>query len=144
MVLVAVGASGTDPAVVQIGDVSIDRTGVPRARLAFRSGARDNGALLRTIFSAHVGVIAPPVEYNNEWVLVLVRQLLPGRLEPLKNQRAKIVKLLTQRRRQVAVARFLTAYTKRWTARTSCSAGYIVPRCKQYDSAKRSGSTRSP
>lgn len=42
---------------------------------------------------------------------------------------------LTAQQRQHAVSRFNREVTRKWTAKTSCHAGYVVPECKQYKGA---------
>jgi hypothetical protein len=37
---------------------------------------------------------------------------------------------------QLAYGKFLEAYVKQWTQRTTCKAGYVVPQCKQYIPSK--------
>jgi hypothetical protein len=39
---------------------------------------------------------------------------------------------LSAEQRQEALRRFGTEFVKRWTARTDCHAGYVVPICRQY------------
>ncbi len=39
---------------------------------------------------------------------------------------------LTAQQQQQAFAKFLKEFPKKWVARTSCRAGYVVPDCKQY------------
>lgn len=39
---------------------------------------------------------------------------------------------LTVQQQQQALAKFVKAFSKKWAARTSCHAGYVVPDCRQY------------
>lgn len=40
--------------------------------------------------------------------------------------------LVAQQRQPRRLVRIAEEYTKKWTARTNCRAGYVVPGCKQY------------
>jgi hypothetical protein len=101
----------------------------------FEEGFGSDGALLRSIFTAHIGTIAPPVELVSHWVLVLVRRILPGHQKPLNEVRAEARKLLSEERRRRLLAAFLKVYRERWKAETNCRPGFVVARCEQYRGA---------
>jgi hypothetical protein len=46
------------------------------------------------------------------------------------------VRELTQQQRQLVLTKFGQEYRRKWTQRTDCQAGYVVPICKQYKKPK--------
>ncbi len=101
------------------------------------NAAAHNGALLRLIFASKVGVIAPPLEYNDGWVLLVVRQIIPGYQPPLSKTRPAIIQILKASKQHEALERFVRDFRKTWIAKTSCSAGFIVQKCAQYMGASQ-------
>lgn len=99
-----------------------------------QSGAarRENGALVRTIFTAVPGEVAGPTRFNDAWVLVVVRKFIPGRIKPLAAVQTQIAAQLGKERRRLALLRFIAAYRRKWQARTDCSPGFVVQKCSQY------------
>jgi hypothetical protein len=51
---------------------------------------------------------------------------------------------LTARERQQALNRFGVAFRARWTARTDCTVGYVVPLCRRYKQRPTPGSLVPP
>jgi hypothetical protein len=49
-----------------------------------------------------------------------------------KLQQKVVAKGLTAQQQGQAFAKFATEFKKKWTAKTSCRPGYVVPGCKQY------------
>lgn len=62
-----------------------------------------------------------------DWLFRAKLQLLE-----IKLPQKLIPKGLTGQQRQQAATKLLHESTKKWVARTSCRAGYVVPNCKQY------------
>ncbi len=91
-----------------------------------------NGQLVHMIFAATPGRVAGPALYNGQWVLVVVRNLIPAGVQPLAVVRGELSKTLAAERRAQSLKRFAAAYVRRWTASTSCSPGYVVQKCSQY------------
>jgi hypothetical protein len=61
-----------------------------------------------------------------------VTRIFPVHYQPLAEVSASIASRLEQQRQHVALASFATAWRAKWTARTSCAAGYVAPTCRQY------------
>jgi hypothetical protein len=57
--------------------------------------------------------------------------LLTARIQRKLDAEAR-ARHLTIGQRRAALRRFGTQFTNRWTARTDCHAGYVVPLCRQY------------
>jgi hypothetical protein len=103
---------------------------------------RGNGQLVRMIFTARPGRVAGPAIFNNQWVLAVVRKLIPAGIQPFAAVRGKLSKSLAVERRERALKRFAVAYVRKWRARTSCSLGYVVHKCSEYRGAL--GGRREP
>jgi hypothetical protein len=96
---------------------------------------RRNGQLVHMIFAATPGRVAGPALFNGEWVLAVVRRLIPAGIQPLVAVRHELSKTLATARRRRALKRFTAAYMRKWSARTSCSTGFTVQKCSQYRGA---------
>ena len=92
----------------------------------------ENRQLVRAIFATRPGTIGGPVSYDTRWVLLVVRAELPGSPKAPGEVETEIAGYLSERRRQAIIAKFLEAYRAKWTARTSCRAGFVVQKCSQY------------
>lgn len=104
---------------------------IPRG---FAVGLRslEKAAIVHAIFAARQGVVGAPMRLNRRWTVFVVRGTRPARLRPLAQVRREIVRRLVARRRTRITARFDREYKARWTAQTSCRAGYVVRGCTQY------------
>jgi hypothetical protein len=96
------------------------------------TGDAEKAPLLDAIFRARVGVVSRPMRLNGLWTVFIVRRIVPARIEPLTAARGTVVRLLRAARKQALMTAFLSAYRGRWTALTSCRAGYVVQGCSQY------------
>jgi foldase protein PrsA len=96
------------------------------------AATRDNGELVRAIFAAPLGKVADPVRFNHHWVLLVARKTVPGRAVPLASVKGEITARLSGERHRRAERDFLEAYRRKWIARTSCRAGFVVWGCSQY------------
>jgi hypothetical protein len=93
---------------------------------------RENHQLVHAIFTATPGRVAKPVSFNNAWVILVVRKLVPGHIRPLGKVYAEIAERLSGERRHRALTSFLEAYRREWTARTRCLPGFVVQKCSEY------------
>jgi foldase protein PrsA len=99
------------------------------------SGAASPGDipnLSDAIFAAAQGVVSRPTKLNRTWTVFIVRKIVPAKLKPLASVRRQATSQLIAQRHQQLFASFERGYRARWRARTSCKAGYVVPRCVQY------------
>jgi hypothetical protein len=62
-------------------------------------------------------------------VMLLMKNTLLG---TKIQQNITVRKGLTAQQKQQAFTKFVQEYQKKWTAKTSCRTGYVVPGCKQY------------
>lgn len=88
--------------------------------------------LERAIFSAPQGVLSGPVKFRVDYYVFEVRKIAPATYLPLRAVAGAIARQLASERRQANLARFVGAWRARWSARTDCSAGYVVRKCRQY------------
>jgi hypothetical protein len=95
-------------------------------------GPRGKGRVLQAIFSARVGLVSPPMWLNHGYIVFVLRHIRPPYVVPLGAVRAAIERHLLAGPRRQAIAGLLAAYDRRWTAKTDCSPGYVVPKCRQY------------
>ncbi|HTA04723.1 MAG TPA: peptidylprolyl isomerase, partial [Solirubrobacteraceae bacterium] len=95
-------------------------------------GIGDRELLVNMIFATPLGRTTRPVMINHQWVLALVRKLIPAGIQSLATVRGELSKILAAQRRARALERVATAYVRKWTASTSCRPGYVVQKCSQY------------
>ena len=88
--------------------------------------------LLRAIFAAVPGRVARPASFHYRWVLLVVRKVIPSSVKPLSKVSAQISERLSEERHARALASFVQAYSREWTAKTSCDTGYLVQKCAGY------------
>ncbi|HTA05586.1 MAG TPA: peptidylprolyl isomerase, partial [Solirubrobacteraceae bacterium] len=93
---------------------------------------RENGRMVRAIFATPPGRVGGPVTFHSSWVLLVVRKLVPSSIEPLSKVKAEISEQLSEERQRRALASFLEAYRREWTAKTSCKRGFVVQKCSEY------------
>jgi foldase protein PrsA len=89
-------------------------------------------AITRAVFAAKPGILTGPVLLYGKWVVFRVTQTTPTTREPLSQARLTIEQELTDHQRRRTLARFIRAWRRRWTAKTSCRPGYIVQKCSNY------------
>jgi len=96
-------------------------------------------ALERAAFAAKQGRIVGPLRIRSEsspsssyYIFEATSRARPGSQQPLTQVASQIRQTLTQQLQQQSGASFASAYTKRWTARTLCAPGYVVPECRNY------------
>jgi hypothetical protein len=125
--------------------VELGRQVKPGARLSppwFREvvsrappGSGDRGQLVHLIFATTPGRVTRPAIFNHRWTIAVVRKLIPAGIQPLSAVRGELSETLVAQHRQQALMHFSAAFVRKWTARTACSAGYVVQKCSQYHGA---------
>jgi hypothetical protein len=92
----------------------------------------DGEQIERTMFSVKPHVLVGPVRLSASYSVYEVTRIEPPTQRSLAQERASIdEQLLAEQQRQTS-ADFIKAWTQKWTARTDCQAGFIVPKCLQY------------
>lgn len=97
----------------------------------------DIETVTRAIFTAHPGVVSPPMSLNGRWTVFVVRKITPASPEPLANVRPKIIARLASHHRNHILGAFTHVYRARWTAKTNCRPGYIIQACARYEGPLR-------
>jgi parvulin-like peptidyl-prolyl cis-trans isomerase-like protein/SurA-like protein len=90
-------------------------------------------AIVKAIFTARPGALVGPITVGREQNYLLeVDSITPPTRETLAEASRAIETQLRRERQRRALAAFVKAATAKWVARTSCSPGYVVGRCRQY------------
>jgi hypothetical protein len=82
----------------------------------------------RVVFRAPPHVFVGPLHIDGQYTLLEVTSAVPPRRQSLSEVRGRIEKELSSARR----VRFVTAWRRKWTGRTSCISAYVVQKCVQY------------
>ena len=83
------------------------------------------------VFAARLHVLTGPVHQILYYVFEVTKVTPPRRLT-LAQTETSIRQRLGVRRQRRARTHLIEALDKKWTAKTDCRAGYVVPRCRQY------------
>lgn len=86
-------------------------------------------SLGEAVFSAQEGELSGPVETQFGWYVFKVQRVIPAEQQPVEQAADSIRQLLTQRRSQETLQRFVEEYMKRWKERTNCREGFVVQSC---------------
>jgi foldase protein PrsA len=90
-------------------------------------------AIVRAIFTSRPGHLVGPIAVSSQtYYLIEVNRIIPAHLQRLAQARSSIERRLAGWRRRRALAAFVQAWARKWTARTDCKPGYVVWRCRQY------------
>jgi hypothetical protein len=79
-----------------------------------------------------VNVLIGPLKAGVDFFVFEVTRITPARQLPLAAVRNSISKHLTETSRREALANFISAWRRRWRARTICQPGYVVQECSEY------------
>jgi hypothetical protein len=90
----------------------------------------------RALFSAKPDVLTGPIKQRVDYYLFKVTRIVPAKRRPLAQVEEQIRKQLAARQRRETMAGFIKAWRSRWIARTRCSPGYVVQKCRQYSGDK--------
>jgi hypothetical protein len=97
------------------------------------------GAVLRAVYSAKLGVVVGPLSLRRKWALFVVRRVERAHVQTLDQVRASITRALVRQSQAREYAKLVAAYLSRWRARTDCSPGYVVPSCRQSATSASAG-----
>jgi hypothetical protein len=96
----------------------------------YRPGLYREPPLDRAIFAAKSDVLSGPVKIYLGSYVFEVTHVYPAVPEPLAQAQATIRAQLPHQLDSQALVAFIHSWRARWKARTRCSAGYLVPKCK--------------
>lgn len=98
-----------------------------------RGSPTEHRIIYKAIFAAKPRALTQPILINHRYFLVEVTRITPARLKPLSEVQDAIKRKLTSEHQHRALAAFIKAWRARWRARTDCSPGYVIQRCRQYN-----------
>jgi parvulin-like peptidyl-prolyl isomerase len=84
------------------------------------------------IFAAKPHVLTGPLHLRKRYYIFEVNKTYPARQTPFAQIESSIAQTLSTERQNRAIAHFIGAWRRKWIAKTSCSPGYVVSKCKQY------------
>jgi foldase protein PrsA len=93
-------------------------------------------AILRAIFTARPHSLIGPLPLNEKWCFFEVTRVIPAAVKPLAQVQGAVEQRLAGERRRRTLAQFISAWRRKWIARTDCSPGYVVQKCRQYSGAR--------
>jgi foldase protein PrsA len=88
------------------------------------------------IFKARPHAIVGPVKISLGYYVFEVTRVIPAHQEPLARVEATIRQKLPEELHRRALASFVTAFRRKWTARTTCRPGYVAQDCRQFVPSK--------
>jgi parvulin-like peptidyl-prolyl isomerase len=96
------------------------------------SGYYKEPSLNHAIFATAPGVLVGPIKTVIGYYVVRVKTIHPAHQEPLSAVYSTIKALLPGELAQQALVNYIKAWRARWTARTDCSPGYVIHKCRQF------------
>jgi len=111
---------------------------LPLTPLSYSLELGPDSTLARAVHFARPNVLLGPVLVNHvDHYIFEVKSITPARVQPLSQVRGSIVRRLAAASNRRALAAFVEAWRRQWTARTTCSPGYVVQKCRQYSGTRR-------
>jgi len=89
------------------------------------------------IFAAKPNVLTGPLYLRKRYYVFEVKKITPGRQESLAQVEATIRQQLPVELQRQALGEFIQAWRRKWIAKTDCSPGYVVQKCRQFRPDKR-------
>lgn len=113
--------------------VSIDRPSNENGGLiaGIVKGQEEPG-LDEAIFAAKPHVLSGPLHVRNRYWAFEVTKVTPEQKTPFRAIEQKVSKKLSEELLNEEDASFIRAFRKKWLARTSCTPGYVVSRCREW------------
>jgi len=100
---------------------------------AYNASRGKDAVLARAIHFAPPHVLVGPVRFRGfDYYMFEVLRITPARQQTLAQVQSSIRRQLAGEQQRRTLAAFIRTWRRRWTARTDCHAGYVVPKCRQY------------
>ncbi len=90
--------------------------------------------LAEAIFRARPNVLSGPVKISLGYYVFEVTHIHPPHQRTLAEMRGALERQLPDLLHDRALSGFVTAFRRKWTARTDCDPGYVVENCRQFKS----------
>ena len=116
------GKDLTSAAQRAVGEVTLTVSSPPNRRTPIE----------KAIYAAKPSVITNPTGMGTNYYLFKVVQIFPPTTQTLAQVEGTIRKQLVEEAQRRALAAFVKIWRAEWTAKTNCSAGYVVQKCRQY------------
>jgi hypothetical protein len=101
--------------------------------LAYSPTRGKDAILAKAIHSARPHVLTGPVRFRGyDYYLFEILKVKSARQQTLAQVEGRIKHRLAVDQQERTLAGFIAAWRDRWMARTSCSPGYVVQKCRQY------------
>jgi foldase protein PrsA len=97
-------------------------------------------ALDEAVFAAKEGTLSGPVKTPFGYYVFKVNKVLPSSQQSLAQSEAAVAAAMSTQGSQKALTKFVEEFRKKWTGRTECRSGYVVPDCTEYKAPKTSTS----
>jgi hypothetical protein len=95
-------------------------------------GVYSERPLDRAIFRSRPDVLGGPVKIVLGWYLFEVKRTHQGRRKGFDEVETSIRRMLPKLRTEQMLIAFTVPWRKKWRAKTDCSQGYVVRKCKQF------------
>jgi foldase protein PrsA len=89
-------------------------------------------ALANAIFAARPHVLSGLLMFDREYAFFEVVHVAPAFVQPLVQVQAAIKTRLVGELQRRMLSQFVSAWRRKWIARTACRPGYVVQKCRQY------------
>jgi parvulin-like peptidyl-prolyl isomerase len=96
------------------------------------SGYYKEPSLNHAIFTTRPGVLIGPIKTVIGYFVIRLKTIHPAYQQPLSAVSASIKALLPGEHAQEALVDYIKAWRARWIARTSCSQGYVIRKCREF------------
>jgi foldase protein PrsA len=93
-------------------------------------------ALSNAIFAAQTNVLGGPVKTPFGYYIFQVTRVTPGSVQPFAQAQSSVRSQVVATQQQSALSTFVKNFKNKWTAKTDCRNGFVVPDCKQYKAPK--------
>jgi foldase protein PrsA len=93
------------------------------------------------IFSAQTGALSGPIKTNFGYYIFEVKSIKAGNQQSLSQVKKQVKAQLASSNESKALSAFVKEFKKKWTAKTDCRSGFVVPDCKQYKAPKTTSTT---
>ena len=103
--------------------------------LGLASGYYREPALNQAIFTAKPGVLTGPIKTVIGYYVFKLKKIHPAFQKPLATVASSIRTLLPETLARQQLVDYIKQWRARWTAKTDCSAGYVIQKCRHFKSS---------
>jgi PPIC-type PPIASE domain len=100
--------------------------------LELKPGTYAEPKLSKAIFAAKLDTLTGPVTIRLGSYVFEAKSQTPGYERPLKQVEAQIRGEIAKEAQTRTFAAYMNSWKRRWTARTHCQPGFVVPKCSEY------------